>query len=135
VGIDLWRIADQSGNSAEATPRNAVAEGVADRAELHTGDMRAPPFEDDSFDVIVSSLAVHNISGHADRQKAIDEAVRVLRPGGRMRVADIRGTRQYQARLENLGLADVTRQALGWRFWWGGPWAATRLVAGTKPQR
>src|ERR1051325_11998178 len=46
VGVDLWRKVDQSGNSAEATQRNAVAEGVADRVELHTGDLRALPFED-----------------------------------------------------------------------------------------
>jgi arsenite methyltransferase len=36
VGVDLWRSVDQSGNSAEATRRNAIAEGVADRVELHT---------------------------------------------------------------------------------------------------
>src|SRR5262249_39758476 len=60
VGVDLWRSVDQSGNSAEAAHRNAVAEGVADRVELHTGDMTALPFEDNSFDVIVSSLAIHN---------------------------------------------------------------------------
>jgi hypothetical protein len=74
VGVDLWRTIDQSGNSAEATQRNAVAEGVADRIELHTGDMTALPFEDNSFDVVVSSLAIHNISGRAGREKAIDEA-------------------------------------------------------------
>jgi len=34
VGIDLWRGVDQSGNSVEATRRNAIAEGVADRVEL-----------------------------------------------------------------------------------------------------
>src|SRR5271166_3550430 len=44
VGVDLWRRVDQSGNSAEATQRNAAAEGVANRVELHTGDMTALPF-------------------------------------------------------------------------------------------
>ena len=39
VGVDLWRRGDQSGNAAEATRRNALAEGVADRVELHTADM------------------------------------------------------------------------------------------------
>src|SRR5579872_1706165 len=43
VGVDLWRSFDQSGNSLEATQRNAIAEGVADRVELHTGDMTALP--------------------------------------------------------------------------------------------
>jgi SAM-dependent methyltransferase len=135
VGVDLWRSADQSGNSAEATRRNAVAEGVADRVELHTGDLRALPFEDNGFDVVVSSLAIHNISGRAGREKAIAEAVRVLRPGGRLMIADVRGTRHHQAQLAKMGLGDVTRRRLGWRFWWGGPWAATRLVTATKPER
>jgi SAM-dependent methyltransferase len=135
VGVDLWRSADQSGNSAEATRRNAITEGVADRVELHTGDMTALPFEDNSFDVVVSSLAIHNISGRAGREKAIDEAVRVLRPGGRLMIADIKGTRHHQAQLAKFGMSDVTRSRLGWRFWWGGPWATTRLVAATKPER
>jgi ubiquinone/menaquinone biosynthesis C-methylase UbiE len=133
VGIDLWRSADQSGNSAEATRRNGIAEGVADRIELHTGDMTALPFADNSFDVVVSSLAIHNISGRAGREKALDEAVRVLRPGGRLLIADIRGTGHHQGQLAKTGMSDVTRRRLGWRFWWGGPWAATRLVTATKP--
>ncbi len=135
VGVDLWRSVDQSGNSAEATRRNAIAEGVADRVELHTADMTALPFEDNSFDVVVSSLAIHNIRGRAGRQKAIDEAVRVLRPGGRLMIADMRATRQHQIHLAKIGMSDVTRRGLGWRFWWGGPWAATRLVTATKPER
>ena len=139
VGVDLWRSVDQSGNSAEATRRNAVAEGVADRVELHTGDMTALPFEDNSFDVVVSSLAIHNISGRAGREKAIDEAVRVLRPGGRLMIADVRGTRQHQAQLAKIGMNDVARRRLGWRFWWGGPWAANpsrdRHEAGTSELR
>src|ERR1700694_3732685 len=74
VGVDLWRRVDQSGNSAGATQRNAVAEGVADRVELHTGDMTALPFEDNSFDVVLSAMAIHNISWRAGREKAIGEA-------------------------------------------------------------
>src|SRR6516165_8886763 len=112
VGIDLWRSVDQSGNSAEATRRNASAEGVADRVELHTADMTALPFADNSFDVVVSSLAIHNISGHAGREKAVDEAVRVLRAGGRLMIADIRGTRQHEAHLAEIGMSDVSRRAL-----------------------
>src|SRR3984893_5821636 len=102
VGVDLWRSGDQSGNSAEAARRNATAGGVADRVELHTGDMTALPFEDNSFDVVVSSLAIHNIRGRAGRQKAINEAVRVLRPGGRLMIADIRATRQHQIHLAKI---------------------------------
>ena len=129
VGVDLWRTVDQSGNSAEATQRNAVAEGVADRVELHTADMTALPFEDNSFDVVLSSLAIHNISGRAGREKAISEAVRVLRPGGRLMIFDVRATRHHQAQLAKIGMNDVARRRLGGWFW------LARLVTATKPER
>ena len=130
VGVDLWRSFDQSGNSLEATQRNAIAEGVADRVELHTANMTALPFADSSFDVVVSSLAIHNISRRADREKAIEEAVRVLRPGGRLMIADLRATRQHQAQLAKLGMKDVARRRLGWRLL-----RLTHLVTATKPER
>src|SRR5262249_54662338 len=128
VGIDLWKRADQSGNSAEATQRNAVAEGVADRVELHTGGLTALPFEENSFDVVLSSPAIHNISARTGRQDAINEAVRVLRPGGRLVIADIRAAPQHRAQLARLGMNDVACRSLGWRFW------PTRLVTATKPE-
>lgn len=133
VGVDLWKTADQSGNAEDVTRANAEREGVADRVELATGDMTALPFDDGAFDVVVSSLAIHNITTFENRAKALDEALRVLRPGGRLAVADIRCTADYEARLRELGMADVSRRGLGWRFWFAGPWMATTLVTATKP--
>lgn len=133
VGADLWRSSDQSGNSMEATRRNAELEGVADRVELVTADMRALPFTDGSFDLVLSSLAIHNIHNAEGRIKAIDEAVRVLKPGGRLQIADFRHTGEYRSRMRQLGMSEVKEQSLGWRFWYGGPWATTRLVSATKP--
>lgn len=132
IGVDLWQ-ADQTGNSQQATLANAVAEGVADRVEVRTADMTALPLADESVDVIVSSLAIHNIGGHAGRRQALDEAARVLRPGGRLAIADLWETRQHAARLRELGWRNVRRRNLGWRMWYGGPWCSTRLVTATKP--
>ena len=133
VGVDIWNTRDQSGNAKAVTERNAAIEGVADRVEIETGDMRALPFPDASFDLIVSSLAIHNIRGDADRTKAVSEAFRVLKPGGRLVLADIKATGVYESALRTLGAADVARRRLGWRFWWGNPVAATTLVTASKP--
>ena len=81
-----------------------------------------------SFDVVVSNFAIHNISGRAGREKAVSEAVRVLRPGGRLLIVDVRGTRQHQARLAKMGMNEVARRRLGWRL-------MARLVTATKPDR
>lgn len=133
VGVDLWRRWDQSGNAAEVTARNAVAEGVGDKVTLETGDMTALPFAPGAFDLIVSSLAIHNVSGRASRDRAIDQIVAVLKPGGRVAIADLRATGQYRDRLLALGMRDVAVRNLGWRMWWSGPWMPTRLVTATKP--
>jgi arsenite methyltransferase len=133
VGIDLWKTSDQSGNALEVARRNAELEGVADRVDLRTGDMRALPFEDESFDVVLSSLAIHNIPDVGGREKAIDEAVRVLRRGGLILIADISATGEYEARLRDRGLSGVERRSLGPRMWFGGPWVAASLVRARAP--
>ncbi|MEV5648144.1 class I SAM-dependent methyltransferase [Nocardia sp. NPDC052254] len=132
VGIDLWR-ADQTGNGPEVTLRNAEREGVTGRVEVVTGDVTRLPFDDNTFDVVLSSLVIHNIPSAADRQTAIDEAVRVLRPGGRLAVADLLATGRHRARLRELGLTEVRRRNLGPHMWWLGPLIPTRLVTATKP--
>jgi arsenite methyltransferase len=135
VGIDLWKSSDQSGNTMDEALRNAEREGVCERVELKTGDMTAMPFDDDSFDAVISALAIHNIKDPQGRRRAVDEAVRVLKPGGRLVLADIQSAGQYADRLRELGLHHVRRRDLGWRYWYGGPWMATSLVTGTKPER
>ena len=61
TGIDIWEKEDQAGNSAAATQANVDREGVAARVELRDADARALPFADASFDVILSSWALHKI--------------------------------------------------------------------------
>ena len=96
-GIDLWQAEDLSGNRPEATMENAESEGVADRVDVQTADMRKIPFPDATFDVIVSCSAIHNIYDAPGRREAIAEIVRVLKPGGEAIIDDIRHGREYAA--------------------------------------
>lgn len=86
------------------------------------------------FDVIGPS-AIHNIRGAAERARAVPEAWRVLTPGGRLAIADIRATAHYAATLRACRAAGVERRRLGWRFWYGNPFAATSVVVASKPRR
>ena len=132
TGVDIWR-ADQTDNSPDNTLTNAAIENVADRVEVHTADITELPFDDNSFDVITSSLVVHNLPDRASREKAIAEAARVLRPGGRLLLVDIFFTSQHARQLRALGWPGVARRNLGVRMWWG-PGLFTHLVSATKPR-
>jgi arsenite methyltransferase len=132
VGADVWRRRDQSGNSRAATERNAVAEGVRDRVELVDADARDLPFASASFDVVVSSLAISNIREAGGRAQALREAVRVLRPGGRLRIVDD-GADRYAAVLRGAGCTDVAVRQLGWRTWYGLPGHHLPLVTAARP--
>lgn len=107
TGIDLWNPQDLSGNTAEAALANAKAEGVDKRVKIETGDARKLPFGDRSFDVVLSSLALHNISYKAERAQAVREIDRVLKPGGYLAIFDVFYTRQYAKILEALGFEDI----------------------------
>jgi SAM-dependent methyltransferase len=133
TGIDRWSGRDQSGNAPAVMVRNAQLEGVGDEVRVVTADMRALPFADGSFDVVVSSLAIHNISGATGRAQAVGEAYRVLKPGGRLAIADIRYSARYARELTRRGAARTGRRMLGWRFWYGNPVARTTLVRASKP--
>ncbi len=124
TGVDRWTM-DQSGNSREATLRNATRAGVADRVEVVTADITALPFADDSFDLVTSALAIHNIRSQHDRLRALDEGMRVLRPGGRLLIADI--THMAKQYAEHLGQGSVQR--LGPGYWYGGPWFGVSMLS------
>jgi len=63
------------------------AERAHSEAEYRVATAEALPFEDDSFDVVVSRLVFHHLPGDVKRQ-ALTEMLRVLRPGGRLLIVD-----------------------------------------------
>lgn len=65
---------------------NAKTEGS--RAEFRLGAIENLPFEDSSFDCVLSSFMVHHLPPDI-KQKGLAEVSRVLKPGGRLLVVDI----------------------------------------------
>ena len=115
VGVDIWRSQDQSGNSPEALLRNAWIAGVDDRIDVRRGDMRSLPCRDREFDVVLASFAIHNLPA-SDQQRALNEIVRVLEPGGRIVIMDFRRTAHYAGTLQRLGARDIRRSRLQWQL-------------------
>lgn len=114
VGLDLWHKADLSSNSEQRTLALIQKEQVADRTSLESGDMRQIPFADNTFDVIVSSMAIHNVNLAVDRARAIYEIDRVLKPGGKIALLDFQFTDEYMRTLKALGWTDLH---LSKRYW------------------
>lgn len=131
VGVDVWRRRDQTGNTRTAAEHNATLEGVADRVEFVDADARDLPFPNGSFDIVVSSLAIHNIASADGRNQALREAVRVLRPGGQLRVVDQRVT-HYVDTLRAASCVEITVRRLDWRMWFGTPGDPLTLLSATK---
>ena len=128
TGIDIWSNVDMGGNSEAATLRNLELEGVAGKCTLVSEGAQAMRFPDDSFDVIVSNLCLHNIYDKPTRQKAVAEIARVLKPGGLALLSDYKLTAEYAEQLKAAGF-EVERQ-------WGSllsTFPPLRIVIARKP--
>jgi SAM-dependent methyltransferase len=111
IGIDLWASKDLSDNSAAATIRNSVVEGVSDRVTVLTGDARELAFPDAAFDRVLSLLCLHNIEPKTDQARACREIARVLKPGGRAVIGDYVPTHGYAKAFADAGLTVVQSRA------------------------
>ena len=130
IGIDIWNKQDQSGNDPNVTRANAQIEGVAERVEIIDGDARNMPFADNDFDVVVSSLAIHNIPGSEERFRAIREIMRVLKPGGRFAILDFQHVQEYAEEFGRLGALDVRIVGPYWLMF-----PPVRIVTGRKAEK
>ena len=74
--------------------KRAEAEQMANSLDWVTGDAMALPFADNTFDVYTISFGIRNVTRPQD---ALNEAYRVLKPGGRLMVLEF-------SRLPNDGL-------------------------------
>lgn len=84
-----------------------ATERAAPNATFRVAGAEQLPYDDGSFDAVVSCLAVHHI-GATDRGQAFAEMYRVLRPGGRLVIADFRPP---TGRLSRLAIGALTGHA------------------------
>ncbi|MDE1175443.1 MAG: class I SAM-dependent methyltransferase [Edaphobacter sp.] len=104
-GIDIWSSVDMGANSEAATLRNLEIEGVRQLCSLESVAAQEMSFADESFDVIVSNLCLHNIYDRPTRELALRNLVRVLKPGGVALISDYKKTGEYAKAFEGMGLA------------------------------
>lgn len=104
IGIDIWSSKDLSDNTISKTLSNAQLEEVTDRIEVRNEDACQMTFEDNSFDVVLSLLCLHNIEPKADQKKACFEIARVLKPNGVAIIGDYIPTTEYAKAFAEAGL-------------------------------
>jgi len=104
TGIDVWSNVDMGGNSAAATQHNLDLEGVSTLCTLKSQPAQEMSFPDAAFDVILSNLCIHNIYDAPTRGKALQQIVRVLKPGGIALISDYKRTGEYADEFRKAGL-------------------------------
>jgi len=107
IGVDVWNPSDLSGNTSDAAKANVKLEGVADKVRIENGDAQKLVYPDNHYDVVVSSLVLHNIPEQDARAQAVREMVRVLKPGGKLAIFDLFRTGEYAEVLRAAGAKDI----------------------------
>jgi ubiquinone/menaquinone biosynthesis C-methylase UbiE len=135
AGVDL------APGMARLTRRRLAARGL--RSHLVTADVHALPWHDGQFDALVSTFA---FSAFPDADAALDEMVRVTRPGGRVIIVDAGEAADGNFTAHLLAsawtaLGDYMRDEVPLMTARGlsvareeyGPWGCVHVVVGTRP--
>ncbi len=102
VAVDDWRPGRPG--SEEALRSNLDLQGLGGRVHVYEINPAILPFDDGHFDLIISQLYLHNLKEPAARQACLLELVRLLKPGGRLILADYRFQQSDIATLKGVGL-------------------------------
>lgn len=92
IGCDRWG-KEYASFSKLLCKENARAEGV-ENIKFRKGDATALPFDDETFDAVMSNYVYHNIPTN-DRQAILLETLRTLKKGGTFAIHDIFSKQKY----------------------------------------
>ncbi len=86
---------DPTAAMLERARGNALRCEMGERVRFCKGAAEALPFPAESFDIVVSSIAMH----HTVVRQSLSEIARVLRPGGRVVIADMARNAKWESTL------------------------------------
>lgn len=109
VGIDL------SGAMVEVSSNRAEKQGLADRVEFRVADARELPFENNTFDAVISESVT---AFPEDKAKALGEYVRVVKKGGYVGLNEVTWMEEPTREMVEYGLRAIggvrPETATGW---------------------
>jgi SAM-dependent methyltransferase len=87
TGIDFW--GESWEYSRDVCQSNAASRGVSQRVSFEQASAAELPFADASYSAVVSNLCFHEVRGVRDKREIVQEALRVLEPGGAFAFQDL----------------------------------------------
>jgi ubiquinone/menaquinone biosynthesis C-methylase UbiE len=86
TGVDFW--GKDWEYSKAVCDQNAQAVGVEHRVHFQKGDAACLEFASETFDGVTSNLTFHEVRSVEDKREVLQEALRVVKPGGRFAFVD-----------------------------------------------
>lgn len=86
-GIDYW--SSIWCYSKEKCEQLAKDYNVSERVSFLKASASALPFDDETFDIVISNMVFHKVAGAQDKREVIKEALRVLKKGGQFVFQDL----------------------------------------------
>ena len=100
IGIDFW--GKGWDYSKEDCEENAKLAGVTERVKFQNASAAKLPFEDETFDAIVSNFVFHEVREIKNKRELIFEALRVLKKGGTFSFQDYFVSKMYYGDTDDL---------------------------------
>lgn len=99
-GIDYW--GGMWGYAKGKCENLAKENQVADRVCFTKASALSLPFDDKTFDIVISNMVFHEVADAKDKRDVIKEALRVLKKGGTFVLQDVFLSQKLYGKPENL---------------------------------